>query len=103
MTNPKENTDLKEQIKQIIALTVHDSGVHEVEGLDWDSIDEAAEAIEKLVHQARVEARIDEIGKVQSEHGRYVTQTFINGQAMTVEERYNDLVKELESKEETNE
>lgn len=87
MTNPKENTDLKEQIKQIIALTVHDSGVHEVEGLDWDSIDEAAEAIEKLVHQARV----DELKKAStqldySEPGEW----------------FDARIKELESKEESN-
>lgn len=36
-------------------------------------------------------ARFDEIGAVQSQHGNYLTQTFINGEAMTVVERYEQL------------
>jgi hypothetical protein len=37
------------------------------------------------------EARIGELSNVQLEHGNYMTQTFVNGQSMTIEERIADL------------
>lgn len=42
-----------------------------------------------------LKARINELSNVQLEYGRYIGQTFINGQAMTIEERLADLQSQL--------
>lgn len=45
--------------------------------------------------RAVLEARIDEIGGVQLEHGNYTSTTYVNGEALTVKDRYNQLKTEL--------
>jgi hypothetical protein len=47
----------------------------------------AKQAIKNLL----LEARLDEIGAVKTEYGHYIAETYINGKAMTVQERYEQL------------
>lgn len=54
-------------------------------------------AIQAIIAKKELEARLDEIGNVQLEYGHYIGQTYVNGQAMTVEERHKDLEAELET------
>lgn len=53
-----------------------------------------------FMYRQMVQAKIDELGAVQLEYGRYVAQTYVDGQAMTVEERFDDLKAELQELEE---
>lgn len=46
-------------------------------------IKEAQQQIKEMV----IQAQIDELGHVQLDHGNYITQTFVNGRAMTIENR----------------
>lgn len=55
--------------------------------LEGQAVENYIAEVEALVERRELEARRDELSNVQLEHGRYMTQTFINGQAMTVEER----------------
>lgn len=55
------------------------------------AISEAKAAINQLL----LKARRDELAHVQLEHGHYVTQTFVKGSAMTLQERIAELDKEI--------
>lgn len=61
--------------------------------------DEAKAKLLKLKQQWEAEAQIRELSNVQLQHGRYLTQTFVHGQAMTVEERIAELRSLLVGKE----
>lgn len=106
MSNPKENTDLREQIYAILAGyepvgDAHGNPIgYDLEkdnrtewGFYWEYEDmrEAAENIGKLVHQARV----DELNTIRREFWR-LTWSPYDPDGIFVER-----LKELESKEET--
>ncbi len=53
---------------------------------------QAKQAIESLT----TEARIDELSHIQLDYGNRIAQTFVDGQAMTVEKRIAELQQQLE-------
>lgn len=53
--------------------------------------------VARLVKKHELQARLDELGGVQLEYGNRLAQTFINGEALLVGERYEQLKKELEN------
>lgn len=50
-----------------------------------------------LITKSETLARIDELGSVQLEYNHLLAQTFRDGQAMTVQERYDHLQAQLTS------
>lgn len=57
--------------------------------VDADTIEQLLDIAQKKYQEGELKGRIDELSMVQS--GHYVAQTLVNGQAMTVEKRINDL------------
>ena len=98
MSDNQPSNEVDELIHNIVCQPMTEArniGYAEAENEDVTDLLEFIEKTEIIAKQAiedmLVEARLDELSNVQLQYGHYVAQTFINGQAMTLEERIADL------------
>lgn len=70
----------------------HDEGWHGTDVSDWMMDYFGVWEHEKFIE---LSGRKEELSSVQLDYGQFQAQTFINGQAMTVAERYDELEREL--------
>lgn len=68
--------------------------------LDDKSFELFVNDLEQALQQLILSERIDELSSVQLEHGRYSTQTFVDGVPMTIENRIAQLKAQKETTDE---
>lgn len=90
------NTTTDDELEEIL-VAVYNQGYVDADNLARSvrtnrlKPEEALSKLQQLIQSRETAARMDELGGIQLDYGHRVAQTFVNGEAMTVQERYEEL------------